>query len=45
MRARSFRIRRSVAVAAAAVLAIGGVALLAGGIAEREGRLPTVSRI
>jgi putative cell wall-binding protein len=37
MRARSFRIRRSVAVAAAAVLAIGGVALFAGGTASASG--------
>ncbi|HXQ19199.1 MAG TPA: cell wall-binding repeat-containing protein [Acidimicrobiales bacterium] len=34
MRAKSFRIRRSAAVAATAVLAIAGVGLLAGGIAN-----------
>jgi putative cell wall-binding protein len=34
MRARSFRIRRSIAVAGAAVLAIGGVVLLTGGVAS-----------
>jgi putative cell wall-binding protein len=45
MRARSFRIRRSVAVAAAAVLAIGGVTLLTGGIASATGTPDGVSNL